>query len=50
MLLFEEEPGIAIDFQMWFRTSIVEPFSRQIPSTIQYLCRALQVEDPWVYQ
>jgi hypothetical protein len=35
-------------FEAWFGKTIVEPYASKIPSTISYLCEALEIRDPWV--
>ncbi len=32
----------------WFRVSIVSVYSERIPKSVDYLCEALDIEDPWV--
>ena len=38
----------SINFHEWFRMSIATVYAEQIPSTIEYLCKALEMTDPWV--
>ena len=38
----------SINFNEWFRMSIATVYAEQIPSTIEYLCKALEMTDPWV--
>ena len=35
-------------FPEWFRTSVAMVYAEKIPTTIEYLCRVLEVNDPWV--
>ena len=44
----KNEEETSVDFDLWFRTSVVSSYSHRIPQTIQYLCEALEIEDPWV--
>ena len=36
------------NFQDWFRCSIATVYADKIPSTIEYLCKALEFQDPLV--
>lgn len=38
-----------VDFERWFRVSLVEAYASKIPSTIQYLVDSLEINDPWVH-
>ena len=35
-------------FEEWFRMSVAKVYAERIPTTIQYLCRKLEMQDPWV--
>ena len=35
-------------FDEWFRMSVARVYAERIPTTIQYLCRKLEMQDPWV--
>lgn len=37
-----------IRFPEWFRTSVALVYAERIPTTIQYLCRSLEMNDPWI--
>ena len=50
MPFYEEDSSCHIDFKAWFRTSVFEPYGDKISSTIQFLCKALQIDDPWIYK
>lgn len=36
-----------LKFEEWFRLTIVEVFTEKMPSTVEYLCRALDVQDSY---
>ena len=38
-----------VDFERWFRVSLVEAYVSKIPGTIQYLVDSLEISDPWVH-
>ena len=44
-----EHKTTQVDFERWFRESLVEAYASKIPSTIQYLVDSLEIVDPWVH-
>ena len=44
----KDDDSEELSFDRWFRDSVVQIYAHRIPQTIQYLCGALEIEDPWV--